>query len=100
MKEKLEAIDSGRNLFNEYNIHFFFSIYFRVIFIMVLINYLPQDNYFEEAFKMRNVLEEFLKTHRGQRRPTILGLSEHIFILESLKVQDNRTRLQRGYVCK
>lgn len=39
----------------------------------------PQDNYFEEAFKMRNVLEEFLKTHRGQRRPTILGLREHIF---------------------
>lgn len=37
-----------------------------------------QDNYFEEAFKMRNVLEEFLKPHR-QRRPTILGLREHIF---------------------
>ncbi|KAK4398212.1 Callose synthase 7 [Sesamum angolense] len=40
---------------------------------------LPQDNYFEEAFKMRNVLEEFLKTHHGQRTPTILGLREHIF---------------------
>ncbi|KAH6795563.1 hypothetical protein C2S51_036549 [Perilla frutescens var. frutescens] len=38
-----------------------------------------QDNYYEEAFKMRNVLEEFLKTHHGQRRPTILGLREHIF---------------------
>ncbi|KAG8386708.1 hypothetical protein BUALT_Bualt03G0177100 [Buddleja alternifolia] len=38
-----------------------------------------QDNYFEEAFKMRNVLEEFLKTHSGQRTPTILGLREHIF---------------------
>ncbi|KAL8507919.1 hypothetical protein ACS0TY_018463 [Phlomoides rotata] len=38
-----------------------------------------QDNYFEEAFKMRNVLEEFLKTHSGQRKPTILGLREHIF---------------------
>ncbi|XP_015164902.1 callose synthase 7-like isoform X2 [Solanum tuberosum] len=37
-----------------------------------------QDNYFEEAFKMRNVLEEFLKPHR-KRRPTILGLREHIF---------------------
>ncbi|KAL0362534.1 UNVERIFIED_CONTAM: Callose synthase 7 [Sesamum calycinum] len=37
------------------------------------------DNYFEEAFKMRNVLEEFLKTHHGQRTPTILGLREHIF---------------------
>uniref|UniRef100_A0A5B7C4U4 1,3-beta-glucan synthase n=1 Tax=Davidia involucrata TaxID=16924 RepID=A0A5B7C4U4_DAVIN len=38
-----------------------------------------QDNYLEEAFKMRNVLEEFLKEHHGQRRPTILGLREHIF---------------------
>ncbi|KAH6822887.1 glucan synthase-like 7 [Perilla frutescens var. hirtella] len=38
-----------------------------------------QDNYFEEAFKMRNVLEEFLKTRHGERRPTILGLREHIF---------------------
>ncbi|KAI3719792.1 hypothetical protein L6452_20697 [Arctium lappa] len=38
-----------------------------------------QDNYFEEAFKMRNVLEEFHKDHRGERKPTILGLREHIF---------------------
>ncbi|KAL0002256.1 hypothetical protein SO802_016037 [Lithocarpus litseifolius] len=38
-----------------------------------------QDNYFEEAFKMRNVLEEFLKRRRSQRKPTILGLREHIF---------------------
>ncbi|KAM1716874.1 hypothetical protein COP2_025053 [Malus domestica] len=38
-----------------------------------------QDNYFEEAFKMRNVLEEFLKNRRGHRKPTILGLREHIF---------------------
>ncbi|KAL6286951.1 hypothetical protein ACE6H2_011341 [Prunus campanulata] len=38
-----------------------------------------QDNYFEEAFKMRNVLEEFLKPRLGQRKPTILGLREHIF---------------------
>ncbi|XP_024041521.1 callose synthase 7 isoform X1 [Citrus clementina] len=38
-----------------------------------------QDNYFEEAFKMRNVLEEFLKSPSGQREPTILGLREHIF---------------------
>ncbi|GAB4842952.1 Callose synthase 7 [Ancistrocladus abbreviatus] len=37
-----------------------------------------QDNYFEEAFKMRNVLEEFQKIHRGGRKPTILGLREHI----------------------
>ncbi|KAL3754841.1 hypothetical protein ACJRO7_002007 [Eucalyptus globulus] len=38
-----------------------------------------QDNYFEEAFKMRNVLEEFRKDHCGQRKPTILGLREHIY---------------------
>ncbi|KAI4306004.1 hypothetical protein L6164_029323 [Bauhinia variegata] len=38
-----------------------------------------QDNYYEEAFKMRNVLEEFRKSHTGHRRPTILGLREHIF---------------------
>lgn len=37
-----------------------------------------KDNYYEEAFKMRNVLEEF-HAHKGQRKPTILGLREHIF---------------------
>ncbi|XP_059074532.1 callose synthase 3 [Cryptomeria japonica] len=37
-----------------------------------------QDNYLEEAYKMRNLLEELLKYH-GVRRPTILGLREHIF---------------------
>ncbi|XP_020701852.1 callose synthase 7 isoform X1 [Dendrobium catenatum] len=38
-----------------------------------------QDNYLEEAFKIRNVLEEFFKSRHGQRRPTIVGLREHIF---------------------
>lgn len=38
-----------------------------------------QDNYYEEAFKMRNVLEEFLQKRVGRRKPTILGLREHIF---------------------
>ncbi|KHN31144.1 Callose synthase 5 [Glycine soja] len=37
-----------------------------------------QDNYLEEAFKMRNLLEEFNEDH-GVRRPTILGVREHIF---------------------
>ncbi|GMJ00719.1 glucan synthase-like 7, callose synthase 7, Arabidopsis thaliana glucan synthase-like 7 [Hibiscus trionum] len=37
-----------------------------------------QDNYFEEAFKMRNVLEEFPHSH-GSQKPTILGLREHVF---------------------
>lgn len=32
----------------------------------------------EEAFKMRNVLQEFLG-HQGAHRPTILGMREHIF---------------------
>ncbi|KAK2637156.1 hypothetical protein Ddye_031948 [Dipteronia dyeriana] len=38
-----------------------------------------QDNYMEEAFKMRNLLQEFLEKHGGVRYPTILGLREHIF---------------------
>ncbi|KAL8129308.1 hypothetical protein V2J09_018463 [Rumex salicifolius] len=38
-----------------------------------------QDNYMEEALKMRNLLEEFLTKHGGVRMPTILGLREHIF---------------------
>lgn len=38
-----------------------------------------KDNYLEEAFKMRNVLEEFRKRRHGHRQPTILGLREHIF---------------------
>ncbi|KAA8515256.1 hypothetical protein F0562_018514 [Nyssa sinensis] len=37
-----------------------------------------QDNYFEEALKMRNLLEEF-KTSYGIRRATILGVRENIF---------------------
>lgn len=37
-----------------------------------------QDNYFEEALKMRNLLEEF-KRNYGIRKPTILGVREHIF---------------------
>ncbi|PKI69449.1 hypothetical protein CRG98_010152 [Punica granatum] len=37
-----------------------------------------QDNYFEEALKMRNLLEEFKKFY-GIRRPTILGVRENIF---------------------
>ncbi|KAG7983612.1 hypothetical protein I3843_04G115700 [Carya illinoinensis] len=37
-----------------------------------------QDNYFEEALKMRNLLEEFRHNY-GIRKPTILGVREHIF---------------------
>ncbi|XP_024025005.1 callose synthase 10 isoform X1 [Morus notabilis] len=37
-----------------------------------------QDNYLEEAMKMRNLLEEFHTSH-GLRRPSILGVREHVF---------------------
>nr|QKN22529.1 callose synthase 9 [Urtica dioica subsp. dioica] len=37
-----------------------------------------QDNYFEEALKMRNLLEEFHCDH-GIRPATILGVREHVF---------------------
>ncbi|EFJ05099.1 Gkucan synthase like 6 [Selaginella moellendorffii] len=40
-----------------------------------------QDNYFEEALKMRNLLEEFRPPHKKPDRqvPTILGVREHVF---------------------
>ncbi|THU65686.1 hypothetical protein C4D60_Mb05t06250 [Musa balbisiana] len=37
-----------------------------------------KDNYFEEALKMRNLLEEFHCDH-GKHKPTILGVREHVF---------------------
>ncbi|XP_048137131.1 callose synthase 10 isoform X2 [Rhodamnia argentea] len=37
-----------------------------------------QDNYLEEAMKMRNLLDEFRGNH-GLRPPTILGVREHVF---------------------
>ncbi|TYG74344.1 hypothetical protein ES288_D04G175400v1 [Gossypium darwinii] len=37
-----------------------------------------QENYFEETLKMRNLLEEY-KSYYGIRKPTILGVREHIF---------------------
>lgn len=37
-----------------------------------------QDSYFEEALKMRNLLQEY-KHYHGIRKPTILGVREHIF---------------------
>ncbi len=43
-----------------------------------LLFWMGQDNYLEEAFKMRNLLEEFHEPH-GVRPPTILGVREHIF---------------------
>ncbi|OVA07770.1 Glycosyl transferase [Macleaya cordata] len=37
-----------------------------------------QDHFFEEALKMRNLLEEY-KKYYGIRKPTILGVREHVF---------------------
>ncbi|KAH7445830.1 hypothetical protein KP509_01G025800 [Ceratopteris richardii] len=37
-----------------------------------------QDNYFEEALKIRNLLQEFTMYY-GLRRPQILGVREHVF---------------------
>lgn len=37
-----------------------------------------QEMYFEEAIKMRNLLQEFTVYH-GTRKPTILGVREHVF---------------------
>ncbi|RLM93593.1 callose synthase 11-like [Panicum miliaceum] len=37
-----------------------------------------QDNYFEEALKMRNLLEQYNYYH-GSRKPTLLGVREHVF---------------------
>lgn len=33
----------------------------------------------EEAFKIRNLLQEFLKKNNDARLPSILGVREHIF---------------------
>ncbi|KAG8077957.1 hypothetical protein GUJ93_ZPchr0007g5696 [Zizania palustris] len=37
-----------------------------------------QDNYFEEALKMRNLLEQYNYNH-GSQKPTLLGVREHVF---------------------
>jgi callose synthase len=37
-----------------------------------------QDNYFEEALKMRNLLKQYDYYH-GSRKPTLLGVREHVF---------------------
>lgn len=47
-------------------------------FLMHYTPHILQDNYLEEAIKMRNLLEEFHGKH-GIRRPTILGVREHVF---------------------
>lgn len=38
-----------------------------------------QDNYFEEALKVRNLLQEFNETKDEMKKPRILGIREHVF---------------------
>ncbi|WOK98407.1 callose synthase 3-like [Canna indica] len=45
-----------------------------------------QEHYLEEALKMRNLLQEFLKKHDGVRHPSILGVREYIFTGRSVLV--------------
>lgn len=49
-----------------------------VLFIIAELFFQLKDNYFEEALKMRNLLEEFSQNH-GKFRPSILGVREHVF---------------------
>ncbi|CAK7336614.1 unnamed protein product [Dovyalis caffra] len=57
----------------------FYSIVADACFMQgILANGVVQDNYLEEAMKMRNLLEEFRANH-GIRPPTILGVREHVF---------------------
>ncbi|KAK9102524.1 hypothetical protein Sjap_019778 [Stephania japonica] len=52
------------------------KVYYSVL--VKAVDNLDQDNYLEEALKMRNLLEEFNEDH-GVRPATILGVREHIF---------------------
>lgn len=55
-----------------------------------------QDNYFEETLKMRNLLEE-LRIVRGVRKPTILGVREHIFTGRWALVQRHRGAVAKAH---
>lgn len=70
--EALQTIDM-----NQVNSVAMVQVMIYVAICVVFMNYL-QDNYLEEALKMRNLLEEFNENH-GVRQPTILGVREHIF---------------------
>jgi hypothetical protein len=61
-----------------------FSLLFKDFMFMYATWY--QDNYLEEAYKMRNVLQEFV-IHPRDKAPTILGLREHIFTGRSVILQ-------------
>ena len=72
--EGLQTIDMNQVLFCGVDL-----LKFLLNFLLPDIKHYPQDNYMEEALKMRNLLQEFLKRHDGVRYPSILGLREHIF---------------------
>lgn len=57
---------------------FFFLLIWMFCTIYEFLIFLLQDNYLEEAMKVRNLLEEF-KANHGLRPPTILGVREHVF---------------------
>ncbi|GJY29950.1 DNA-directed RNA polymerase III subunit 1-like protein [Tanacetum coccineum] len=52
--------------------------YAKLVKVQMERTYLGQDNYLEEAMKMRNLLEDFRANH-GLCPPTILGVREHVF---------------------
>lgn len=51
----------------------------------------------EEALKMRNLLQEFLTEH-GVRRPSILGVREHIFTGRLIRVAQSSFHI-RLFLC-
>lgn len=67
-----------RLIWTKYVLQMLFMFYLSCCFSLQLNILVFQDNYLEEAYKMRNVLQEF-RRHNGENPPTILGLREHIF---------------------
>lgn len=55
-----------------------FGLWCSFTFCLFCVLYLVKDNYFEEALKMRNLLEEFHVDH-GLHKVSILGVREHVF---------------------
>lgn len=95
--EALQAIDM-----NQVNLMKVVSLWLHYAFWFLVTNHfnLLQDNYLEEAFKMRNLLEEFHEDH-GVRPPTILGVREHIFTgrLENKFCFRSLVVLHQNYMC-
>ncbi len=56
-----------------------------------------QDHFLEEALKVRNLLEEFDCKH-GLRRPTILGVREHVFTGRLERILQTHSELCNRYL--